>query len=213
MAASIFLQILVGILVGVYSYLSPGIINIQVFQLSLHHAWRKVLVLIGLIAMVEIPYCMICMSGFKWLMSISGLQQMLSWGVFVMMLAMSVWMFYRTYTQPLQDEQEKVSAPMMSIKSLLFFVVLNPFQLSAWTIWGAYFIDKTWFSWSYQGIFVFSLGACIGAFLILYVYGHIGRKWMHFFTQHKKQLDYGIAFLLLLLSVIQLIRNLQEPTL
>ncbi|MBL7772361.1 MAG: LysE family transporter [Chitinophagaceae bacterium] len=198
----------IGILVGLYSYLSPGIINIQVFQLSLHHAWRKVLFIIGIIAFVEIPYCMLCMSGFKWLMSIRYLQLFLSWGVFLMMFIMAIVMFYKTYTEIPKDETSVLPPKLMTIPSLLLFAILNPFQLSAWSIWGAYFVDKTWFSWTYTGIFFFSIGACIGAFLILFTYGHIGKRWMHFFTQHKKQLDYTIATLLLFLSMVQLLRNL-----
>lgn len=202
------LQILIGVLVGIYSYLSPGIINIQIFQLSLQHDWRKVLFIIAFIALLEVPYCMLCMTGFKWLMTIEGLQTGLSWTVFGMMFGMAILLWIKAQRGKVDDENTMVPNKLMSLKSLTIFAIFNPFQLSAWTVWGAYFVDKSWFSWTYSGIFMFSIGASAGAFGILYVYGHIGKRRMHFFTRHKKQLDLGIAGLLFLLSVFQLVKNL-----
>ena len=93
-------------------------------------------------------------------------------------------------------------------KKLFFFVIFNPFQLSAWAIWGAYFIEKQWFNWSLFSISIFSLGAAIGVFVILKIYAFMGQKLVTFFSLQKKYINYGVASILILLALVQFIKNI-----
>jgi threonine/homoserine/homoserine lactone efflux protein len=201
-------QLLIGILVGLYSYLSPGIINIQIFRLSLSPNQNKLFWIIALIAAVEIPYCLICLKAFSWLNSLETVQQFIHWGIVLVMFGMAGYIAITAYrNRNTKPSGEASTQESKSVKSLLVFALLNPFQWSAWSIWGAYFTAKSWFDWSGTGILIFSLGACAGTFVILYLYAWIGRKWITLFNTYKVQIDYGIAVLLFLLGVFHILKK------
>jgi threonine/homoserine/homoserine lactone efflux protein len=204
---SYILQFFIGLAVGLYSYLSPGIINIQVFQLATHSAFRKVLFVLLVISLVEIPYCLLCMLGFKWIATITWFNNLLQWAI-VLVLFFMAWFTYRQAMKNKKVPHDTAIVSAMSMKALLLFAIFNPFQLSAWSIWGAYFVEKKWFQWNLLGIGIFSMGACLGVFLILLSYALLGKKWIAFFSKHRWQIDLGIAGLLLLLGIIQLVKNL-----
>lgn len=207
MLLSYILQSFIGLLVGIYSYLSPGIINIQVFQLATTAKFRKVLLVLMVISLVEIPYCLLCMSGFKWIITFSWINLVLQWAIVLVLLIMAVLTFRQARRHQTLVTEEPI-VPTFSLKALLLFAIFNPFQLSAWSIWGAYFVQKTWFQWNLIGIGVFSIGAAVGVFLILLSYALLGKKWMLFFAKHRWQIDMGIAGLLLVLGIVQLVKNL-----
>ncbi|MBK7690190.1 MAG: hypothetical protein IPJ31_03405 [Bacteroidetes bacterium] len=75
-------------------------------------------------------------------------------------------------------------------------------------IWGAYFIEKTWFDWSLFSISIFSIGASLGVYIILKVYEFMGRQLVEFFALQKKYISYVVAGILFILALVQLVRNL-----
>lgn len=208
MVLKLIIQFLLGIGVGVYGYLMPSYINLGVFQLATgknHTTLHKVILLISFI---EIPYCFLCMSGMEWLVTQGNVLFYLRWLIVVVLLLMGVLAWIDAGKKHSHTSKEAVK-PMDSkqLRILLIYAIFNPFQLSAWAIWGAYFIEKTWFDWSWWPILVFSVGAAIGVFVILKVYAIAGQKLVLYFESNRKQIDYGVAMLLITLAVVQLVRN------
>lgn len=200
-----FIQFVLGIGVGIYGYLNPGFINLQIFHLATKHHATHLWQVIFIIALVEIPYCFFCMSAMNWLMSQQWLLQVIQWLIVVFLLAMALFVFLHMNKK---NTEEEGSTKVVSMSKLLVFAIFNPFQLSAWTIWGAYFIEKTWFDWSMGSIAIFSIGASIGVFIILRLYAIAGNRLITYFKNNKKVIDYAVIALVLILALVQLVKNI-----
>lgn len=204
----LIVQFLIGILVGVYSYLMPGYINLKVLQLGMDLDKKKLKYSLFIISIVEIPYCFVSMNSIQWLTKQDYILEVLKWLiVLVLVIVAIITILDANKVKEIQSvPTEKLNQSQLN--KLLLFVIFNPFQLSAWAIWGTYFIEKTWFSWTYFSILIFSLGASVGVAIILYIYAIIGEKMISYFTSHRKKIDYSVAGLLFLLATVQVIKNL-----
>lgn len=208
MVIKLVLQIFIGLLVGIYSYLMPGYINLSVMHLGITHHQREVWRTIVIISLIEIPYCFFCMLGMNWFMSNSLLQMIVQWTIVIALLILAILSFIDAQKKSNTTKNQSALETSGQKKKLLVVAIFNPFQLSAWAIWGSYFIDKNWFVWNRFSIFLFSIGAALGVFIILWIYMWIGQKLVDYLASHRKQIDYGMGCILLMLTLIQVYRNL-----
>ena len=208
MLFKLIIQFILGIGVGIYGYLVPSYINLGVFQISMSHSrndLRKVLLIISL---VEIPYCFVCMSAMDWIMEQQVFLLFVRWLIVVVLLVMAFFTWKKALKIKSEETKEEQALVTSDMKRLILYAIFNPFQLSAWAIWGTYFVEKSWFEWTSFSIFIFSIGASLGVLIILWLYAIMGKKLVSMFSSHRKQIDFGIAGILFLLGIVQLIRNL-----
>ncbi len=208
MILKLVLQFIIGLGVGLYSYMTPGYINLSVMQLSTNKQKSILFWAIILISIVEIPYAVACLSGMQWLMQQEVLLKVISWLIVVLLFVMAMLTLYESKKESKQVNVDESAMDKGKYTKLFLFVLFNPFQISAWAIWGAYFIEKDWFDWSLFSICIFSLGASAGVFIILKVYEFMGQKLVQFFHVQKKYISYVVAGILFVLAVVQLVRNL-----
>ncbi len=208
MLLKLLLQFIIGIGVGVYGYIIPSFINLGVFQLSMSHSLRQLRKVIIIISLVEIPYCFVCMSGMEWLIQQKSILLYIRWLIVGVLFLMAIitWIDATKKHKEVQVETKQIEGKQLN--RLLLYAIFNPFQLSAWAIWGIYFVEKTWFEWNASSIFVFSVGASIGVFIILWVYAKAGQQLVTYFSTNRKKIDYAIGLILFVLGVAQLVRNI-----
>jgi hypothetical protein len=208
MLIKLLLQFIIGIGVGVYGYVIPSFINLGVFQLSMSHSLRQLRKVIIIISLIEIPYCFVCMSGMEWLVQHESILLYIRWLIVAVLFLMAIitWIDATKRQKDVQIDSKPIESKQLN--RLLFYAIFNPFQLSAWAIWGIYFVEKTWFEWNASSIFVFSVGASIGVFIILWVYAKAGQQLVAYFSTHRKKIDYAIGLILFVLGVVQLVRNI-----
>lgn len=199
---------MLGFGIGIYGYLLPGSINLGVFQVAMHHHRKAVRRVLWVVTLVEVPYCFVCMSGMSWILQHSIILVIIRWLIVVLLLLMSVLAFRDARRRPLSPASALPPAGETHIRRLLLFAIFNPFQWSAWAIWGTFLLEKNWFRQTTLSLGVFSLGAAAGVYLILYLYAVMGRILIRYFALQRKRIDYGIMFLLLALALVQLVRNL-----
>ena len=203
-----FLHLLIGILVGIYGYMMPGYINLSVFQLGMQVHKKALYQVLVIIAVIEFPYCFLSMIAMKWLMEQDLILLILKWLIVVVLFIVAFISLLTAKKKSVSQAVPSENLDRKQINKLIVFAIFNPFQLSAWAIWGAYFIEKKWFSWTPFSISIFSLGATIGVAIILYVYAIAGKKMVSYFSSYRMQIDYGISGILFLLAIVQLVRNL-----
>lgn len=206
----IFVQFFLGMLVGLYSYLMPGYINLSIFQSALSHPNSTTQRLVVLITLVEVPYCFGCMLGIHALTEGTQVLLVIRWmlvGMLLLLFVLSLRDYFKKRKQ--HTTFATTSASGLSLKQLFFFIVFNPFQLSAWAVWGSYFLDKTWFSWTVSGLVLFSFGTALGVYLILQVYALTGKKFLKHLSHHRSSMDLFSAGLFLVLAIYQIVINLQ----
>lgn len=206
----IFVQFVLGVLVGLYSYLMPGYINLSIFQSAMSHANSTTQRLVWLIAVVELPYCFGCMYAIHTLTSGTQVLFVIRWmlvGMLLLLFVLSLKDYFKKHQQ--DTSVATTSASGIRMKQLFFFVIFNPFQLSAWAVWGSYFLDKSWFSWTVSGLILFSFGTALGVYLILQVYALTGKKFLKHLSHHRASIDLFSAGLFLVLAIYQIVINLQ----
>lgn len=204
----LFLQLLSGFLVGIYSYLMPGYINMNVLHIGSKRNHNSLFKIIGIISLVEIPYCLVCMSAIGLLTHYKWILNIVAWLIVLALILMSVftWIDAKKNHHKIKNIDDKVEKNISG--KLIGFIIFNPFQISAWAIWGAYFLDKKWFAWDLLSLVYFSLATTLGVFVILRIYAYMGLKLVSWLTQHRKKIDYFLAVFLLLLAIIQVIKNI-----
>jgi hypothetical protein len=204
----LFLQIILGFGVGLYGYLIPSYISLSVFQASMKVSPKALRKILFIIALVEIPYCFVCMNSMQWLMTQNMFLLIIKWLISVLLFVMGIFTFIHANKAPQHFHEAIKKSNLADTRRLLIYAIFNPFQFSAWAIWGTYFIEKTWFDWTYFSIFIFSIGASIGVYVILYLYALMGQKLIQYFSTNQQKIHIGIATLMILLAVIQCFRNL-----
>ncbi len=208
MLSKLLLQFLIGVGVGIYGYLVPGYINLSVLQLALNKNKKAIRTTLIIISLIEIPYCFLCMSGMQWIMQQQILLLIIKWLLAAVLLFLAIYTVIDTRKEKDKIQVKNKEIDGKQIKRLLVFAIFNPFQLSAWIIWGGYFIEKTWFEWTKIPILIFSAGASIGVFIILWVYSYAGLTLITYFSNHRKQINYVVAGILFFLAVLQIVKNL-----
>ncbi|MBK7763017.1 MAG: LysE family transporter [Bacteroidetes bacterium] len=204
----LLLQFCIGIAVGIYGYLVPGYINLSVLQLGLQNNRKQLAKVLLILSLIEIPYCFLCMSGIDWLVSHHEILFIIKWLLVIFLLVFAFITLLDAKKSPVQSHAKSSPLDQKQIRRLIWVAIFNPFQLSAWTIWGIYFIEKTWFSWTSFSIFIFSVAAALGVFIILAFYAFAGSKIVQYFSLKRKQIDYAVACILLFLAVLQIYRNI-----
>ncbi len=201
-------QFIIGVVVGLYGYLMPSFITLSILQLSsanrLKDLWKAIII----ISLVEIPYCYFCMSGMQWIMQQSIILLIIKWLIVVVLFVFAYLSWKQAKTQNETEQEQKKGNN--SLNSLLTIAIFNPFQLSSWAIWGSYFVEKSYFTWNPLSIFIFSIGASAGVFLILRAYAFAGKKLINYFKVNKSKIDYMVAGILATLAIVQLIRNILD---
>lgn len=204
----LWLPLVLGFGVGIYGYLLPGTINLGVFQVAMNHHRKAVRRVLWVVTLVEIPYCFLCMSGMGWILRHEIILEVIRWLIVGLLILMAVLAWRDARLRHRLPEEAPAPAGKTHIRRLLLYAIFNPFQLSAWAIWGTFLLEKNWFSLTPLSLGMFSLGAAAGVYLILYLYAVMGRTLIRYFASHRKRIDYGIVLLLLVLAVVQLVRNM-----
>lgn len=201
------LQFLMGIGVGIYGYLMPGYINLGIFRLSLLHHRSEIVRILWIISLVEIPYCFVCMSGMQWFMQQDWLLVLIRWLIVIGLLLMAFFTYRDAPNSRDQPATNTQDTNVPGTKKLLLFAIFNPSQISAWAIWGAYFIEKPWFEWHAWSILIFSLGAFLGVLVMLSLYAYAGKKLVQYFQVNRRKIDIFSAVFFVILAIYQSYRN------
>ena len=149
------------------------------------------------------------MRSVNWIMQHTLLLEIIKWALVVLLLLLAVISFRDAYKIK-QTTPVSRKPTISSVNRLLFLAIFNPFQLSAWMIWGSYLIEKSWFNWTSISILTLSIGASIGTYLILFGYAYTGTRLVNSFSRYHKHINYVIAGILLFLGILQLVKNLKD---
>jgi hypothetical protein len=108
------------------------------------------------------------MSGMQWILAQKIIVLVVKWLIVAVLLVFAYLSFVDARKAKTNVDTYVNSG--FTVNKLLGIAIFNPFQLTAWAIWGSYFVEKSWFVWTSTSIFIFSIGASIGVFIILKTY-------------------------------------------
>jgi threonine/homoserine/homoserine lactone efflux protein len=164
---------LLGLILSFLGQLPLGTMSLTATQIAVQenfsNAWKYSL---G-VALIEIVYLRMVLSGMQWLMGHSFWLTLLNWMAIIFFLVLGVLSFIAARNQKDNNKALILNNGMNRFLMGMSMSALNPAQIPFWFIWSAYFINMGWLPTGFQSFNFFTAGSGLGTLggLALYIYG------------------------------------------
>ncbi|MXV50792.1 LysE family transporter [Pedobacter sp. HMF7647] len=195
----LFLNFLVGLAINFIGYIPLGNINLTVVQLTINRGIRHVMYFIVSFCIIEFFFTYAVMYFADWFSGQKKLIFWLDWILIVILLIMAIITWRSNASEKTADYSKGDS-----IKYGVILGFVNPMQIPYWTVWGTYLISHEWIvtNEGSGSLAIFSLGAAVGAFLILYLFARFSSYLHEKFEISSKLINHGISIVLVLLALL-----------
>lgn len=206
-----FLKVfLVGLAVSFLGQLPMGNMNMVATQLSvqegLKFAWR-----FGLgVAIIEIVYLRIALSGMDWVVAHATLFNVLTWGTVIFFLVLGVVTIVAASRQQASSKGFIVANKVNRFLLGVSLSAINPLQIPFWFTWTLTLFNNGLLLPGYGYYNWFTIGAGLGTLTGIGVYIHGGKWAVKKFGANNKTLNYILGIIFILAAIIQLYRNVQD---
>ena len=203
-------SLFLGLLLSFLGQLPLGTISITATQIAVqenfHNAWKYS---IG-IALIEMVYLRIILSGMEWTMHSRTLFSLINWFSILFFLALGIFSLFVAYKQ---DPDKKALLLNNSLDRLLLGLsmsLLNPAQIPFWFFWSGYFLNQGWLLPGFVSFNYFTLGSGLGTIggLALFMYG--GNWLVTKMKTSNRRLNQFMGILFIVMAGIQLYRMLRS---
>ena len=192
-------MIVLGVLLGFYSYLFPGNINLMILDL---YATRRynILVQVGLIVILfECLYCYFTLQFIGQISTNQQLYQYIEWFAYVLTLVVGLWMVF--------DKTTKNKTPKGTIYRGLFSTIIHPQQIPFWIVMNVLFHNVIYFEMNSRDLLVFVFFNAVGASLVLWCYAIYGNKLLDLLKLKIGTISKSIGAFYIVYSFISLISS------
>lgn len=162
-----------GFMLSFLGQLPLGTMSITATQISVQenfsNAWEYAL---G-VALVEMIYLRLVLSGLQWIMKHRLFFSMLNWLTLVFFLGLGIWSFVAAQQQDADKKALLLNNGLNRFFLGVSMSALNPAQIPFWFIWSGYFMDAGWLFTDLASFNFFTIGCGLGTLLglALYMYG------------------------------------------
>lgn len=196
-------MLLLGIAIGFYGYLQPGIINTMMLQLYLHQEIRKLIIAFICCIFFEIIYASISLYFFTkyTLTPTTQLYFKVAGAIIFIVIALSMLGKTKVYQQKQVLHKQ--------YKQGIIAIILHPQQIPFWMATFS-FVLPVLSSTNLQLMIWLLVGNTIGVILIMIIYVFVGSLFSRFILQHQKRINNITAYLLLAIAITNLILMLKN---
>ena len=203
-------SLLLGLLLSFLGQLPLGTISMTATQITvqedIRNAWKYS---IG-VALMEMVYLRMVLSGMAWTMHNPALFELISWVTVIFFLVFGIFGLFAARNQ---DPAKK--ALLLNNRLDRFFLglsmsTLNPAQIPFWFFWSGYFLNQGWLHPGFLTFNYFTLGSGLGTLggLALYMYG--GNWLVTKMKTSNQRLNQCMGILFILAAGIQLLHILRH---
>jgi len=167
------LTILLGLIVSLLGQLPLGTISMTATQIAVQENFRNAWKYSAGIALVEMIYLRIVLSGMQWIISHQLVFLIFNWITIALFAALGTIILIAARKQEKQKKAMLLNYPLDRFLLGLSMSALNPAQIPFWFIWTGYFINLGWLKPGFAEFSLFTLGTGVGtmAGLLIYIYG------------------------------------------
>ena len=186
----LFLTFFIGLIANFIGYIPPGNINLSLVQLTINRGMKQALQFITAFSCIEFFFTYFIMHAADWLSRQMHLETIIDFVMIALfgVLGTITWLSRNKPAKKTYSETE-------SIKYGILLGFLNPMQIPFWLIAGTYVISHEWIDTTKLGLFIFSIGSAVGAFLCLLVYAEFAKYIQSKFALSTKVINVAIAVL------------------
>ena len=199
----LLLTFFVAVVVNFVGYIPLGNINLTAMQISINKGLRQVTIFAISFAIVEGIFTYVLMHFAAFFATKKEFLIWLEWimiGVFLLMGILS-YLQSKKEAKPVTDDKKRDS-----IKTGILLGVFNPMIIPFWTIGGTYLIAHNWISTEGFALVVFAIGASIGSFGCLYLFGRFAQYIQGKFSFSHRVINRSIAYMFFALAILQTVR-------
>ncbi|HEX3079699.1 MAG TPA: LysE family transporter [Puia sp.] len=167
------LIILLGLILSLLGQLPLGTISMTATQIAVQENFRNAWKYSAGIALVEMIYLRIVLSGMQWIISHQLVFLIFNWITIALFAALGIIILIAAQKQEKQKKALLLNYPLDRFLLGLSMSALNPAQIPFWFIWTGYFINLGWLKPGFAEFNLFTLGTGVGtmAGLLIYIYG------------------------------------------
>lgn len=201
---SFFTVAFTGMLISFLGQIPLGNMNITSTQLSVQEGFKQAWKFGLGIALVEVIYLRLALTGMDWIVQHPMLFLVMGWLTVVLFLTLGIISFI---TAKIEKENKKGLLLQSNINRFvlgLSMSAVNPAQIPFWFIWSTYLIEHKWLEpveWQYN---VFTLGAGLGTLVGEALYIHGGKWLVQKLKASNRFLNMLMGFVFIITALIQL---------
>jgi threonine/homoserine/homoserine lactone efflux protein len=201
--------ILLGFIASLLGQLPLGTIGMTATQIAVQENFRNAWKYAAGIALVEMIYLRIVLSGMQWIISHPLVFIIFNWITIVLFAALGVFILAAARNQ---DKEKKALVLNYRLSRFLLGIsmsALNPAQIPFWFIWTGYFINQGLLKHRFAEFNLFTLGSGVGTMggLIIYIYG--GNWLVTKMKTSNRTLNKLMGIIFIMAAVAQLYRVLR----
>jgi len=165
--------ILLGLVLSLLGQLPLGTISMTATQIAIQENFRDAWKYSAGIALVEMIYLRIVLSGMQWIISHQLLFMIFNWITIALFAALGIIILIAAQKQEKQKKALLLNYPLDRFLLGFSMSALNPAQIPFWFIWTGYFINLGLLKPGFAEFNLFTLGSGVGTMggLIIYMYG------------------------------------------
>jgi len=198
-------------LISFLGQLPFGNMNLTATQLSVQESFKKAWMYGIGIALVEIIYLRIALTGMDWVLQNKLLFKILGWLTVVVFLVLGVLSFVLARKQSAEKKGLLLNNNMNRFWLGVSISAINPAQIPFWFIWATYLLDNKVLVPGFLNYNLFTAGAGLGTLAGLGIYIHGGNWVITKMKTSNKTLNVVMGIIFIVTACIQLYKMIYDP--
>jgi len=168
-----FFAFFLGLFLSFLGQLPLGTISVTATQIAVQENFRNAWKYSVGVALVEMVYLRIVLSGMAWVINHHDLLLVFNWITVLFFLALGVLSFISATRQTPDKKSLLLNNKLDRFLLGVTISAFNPAQIPFWFIWSGYFLNQGWLSAGFTHFNLFTLGSALGTVggLAVYMYG------------------------------------------
>lgn len=185
--------------------------NMAATQLSVQEGFKKAWHFAIGVAIVEIIYLRIALSGMSWVTQHKTIFQVLGWLTVLVFLVLGIIAFITATKQVSEKKGVLIDNTLNRFLLGITISALNPVQIPFWFLWSTQLIQNKVLQPSFYQFNIFCIGAGLGTLAGIGIYIHGGYWAINKMKTSNKTLNIIMGVVFIITALIQLYRVIYKP--
>jgi threonine/homoserine/homoserine lactone efflux protein len=199
-----------GMAISLLGSLPLGSLNMAAMQVAIQENVRKAIFFSLGVAMVEVLYVRLSLTGMDWVISHRQLFHVLEWATVFLFFALAVSSFFTARKKAGAQKNVLINNQLNRFVLGAAMSAINPVQIPFWFIWSTYLLSNRILVPTTAHFTIYTIGIGIGTLfgLALFIFG--GRWLVQKLNASHRIINAAVAFVFLISAFIQLYRVLNK---
>lgn len=185
--------------------------NMAATQLSVQEGFKKAWQFGIGVAIVEVIYLRLALTGMTWVTKHKTIFQILGWLTVIVFLALGIFAFIAAKKQATEKKGLLINNNINRFLLGVTISALNPVQIPFWFLWSTQLIQNNILQTSFYQFNFFCVGAGLGTLAGIGIYIHGGYWAINKMKTSNKTLNLIMGIVFFITAIIQLYRMLFKP--